>query len=603
MCTDETTTYESPDDSTQGTYEAPDDGAASGRPGWSRRTFLKAAALGTAAAAFLHKGEGSGLGGLSFGPMSALANDLSELPCTAEDVSIEGQGLILNEPCVCSGTNTFVANVQFTVRNHTSTGRYCIALHLVSTTVGGISIPAQDVVLRDANGSSTALGKSGGARFKDTIMFGQISGVPCNAPQEICFGQAGVIRGKCAANTCTTISWNTSPNAAGCSTADQTPPGGQCRHQQVCIRGYGAELECVDGCTPNCGGQATLRATVFGGNPGYRYTLTGSDGSSQSYPSTPGAKTTETSHDFVVTVTQNTTYTLQVCDSSTEQVGGCCRGDEVTLNAQPLSLAQPTATPPGCAGGATIITAVATGGGTITYTFKEGSTTLGSNTTGTLSHVFGSGSHTVTVTASNGPCSDNKDVTFDVPTAVAIAAASGMPPTCAGGNSTLTASASGGTGTITLEFFEGQTSLGTGSPLLYPLSPGLHNLRCVATDQNGCSDEEPFSVTVPQPVTHTLELSGQGNCNGQLTFSSIANGGTNSFTFTWRIDGNLAPNSAVNTVGNTSSLSYGPVLDGLCHTVSCQVADTGPCPSTSGPGGSDTLTKSISQCVDTTVCS
>ncbi len=56
MCTDETTTptYESPDDTGQGTYEAPDDGTPGGRGVVGRRTFLKAAALGTAAAALKH---------------------------------------------------------------------------------------------------------------------------------------------------------------------------------------------------------------------------------------------------------------------------------------------------------------------------------------------------------------------------------------------------------------------------------------------------------------------------------------------------------------------------------------------------------------------
>src|SRR5215216_5107504 len=98
MCTDETTTYESPDETAsgtyespdgtdQGSYEAPDDGAAGGRPAWSRRTFLKAAALGTAAAALLNR---AGSGDLNFGPLAALADDLSALQCTANDMRVIG---------------------------------------------------------------------------------------------------------------------------------------------------------------------------------------------------------------------------------------------------------------------------------------------------------------------------------------------------------------------------------------------------------------------------------------------------------------------------------------------------------------------------------
>ena len=68
---------------------------------------------------------------------------------------------------------------------------------------------------------------------------------------------------KCAPNTCTTISWNTSPGASGCTTADQSPPGGQCRHQQVCIVGYGATLACVSNCTVTCGGTKLGKTSSF----------------------------------------------------------------------------------------------------------------------------------------------------------------------------------------------------------------------------------------------------------------------------------------------------------------------------------------------------
>src|SRR5215470_1061132 len=60
------------------------------KPGWHRRTFLQAAALGTAAAALLSKNAG---GGLSFGAQVASAGN-----CNAGDIDVL-QGTILNEPC------------------------------------------------------------------------------------------------------------------------------------------------------------------------------------------------------------------------------------------------------------------------------------------------------------------------------------------------------------------------------------------------------------------------------------------------------------------------------------------------------------------------
>ena len=50
------------------------------------------------------------------GARMAAANDLSDYPCTAEDVEIVGSGIVINEPCVCTPGGTFNATVQFTVR-------------------------------------------------------------------------------------------------------------------------------------------------------------------------------------------------------------------------------------------------------------------------------------------------------------------------------------------------------------------------------------------------------------------------------------------------------------------------------------------------------
>ena len=260
------------------------------------------------------------LGGL------ALANDLSDAPCTAGDVEIIGSGVIVNEPCNCQGGGTFNARVQFTVRNNTSTGRYCIALHLVPD--GAVATSPIDVVLTDANGVSLAPGKSGGERHKDTIMFGTIPNFPCNGGT-VCFGSAGVTRGKCAPNTCTTISWNTSPGYANCTTADQNPPGGQCRHQQVCVVGFGATLACTANCNVVCGNTSTLRACVNAppARGPFTFRVNGSDGSVATQSAFGDASGT-TCLNFTVSPTQSptTTYTLTVTDKD-----GCTRTATATV--------------------------------------------------------------------------------------------------------------------------------------------------------------------------------------------------------------------------------------------------------------------------------
>ena len=57
---------------------------------------------------------------MAFGPLTAFADNLSGLNCTANDVRILGAGPDLNEPCTCSGT--FTADVRFRDRQQHGDG-------------------------------------------------------------------------------------------------------------------------------------------------------------------------------------------------------------------------------------------------------------------------------------------------------------------------------------------------------------------------------------------------------------------------------------------------------------------------------------------------
>jgi hypothetical protein len=311
-------------------------------------------------------------------PRFASANDLSEAPCTAGDVEIVGSGIVINEPCECGPGGTFAATVKFTVRNTTSTSRYCIALHLVPD--GSVVSAPIDIVLRDADGKSIAPGKSGGARYKDTVMYGTIPNFPCNEGL-VCFGDAGVTRGKCAPGKCTTISWNTSPGDAACTTADQSPPGGQCRHQQVCVVGFGATLACVENCDVSCGGTAKLRACAVGSadRGPYTLTVTGSDLSTQTQSSHADASG-KACLDFNVAATQSpvTTYTLTVTDRN-----GCTRTATASVNVAPFVATITPATTTACSGILTY-TASVTGQTGCSYTWTVDGVSPASFVSGTV---------------------------------------------------------------------------------------------------------------------------------------------------------------------------------------------------------------------------
>jgi hypothetical protein len=360
---------------------------------WNRRTFFKSAALGTAAAAMYEAG------GAVFSPLRAYANDLSDSPCTANDVQIFGEGIVTNEPCECTGT--FEAEVQFTVRNITSADRFCVAVHLND---------GRDILLFGEDGTSTAFGKDQGEDFRDTIMTGFLQDFPCGGGR-VCFGQEGVIRGKCEPGTCSTVAWSPNQGAANCTTPDLTPPGGQCRHQEICIVGRGnTTLDCNpataaidESCPVECGATATLRlCTTSDATLGpFTFTLNG-----QSF-----GPTADTCHDFVVgPITVTTLFTGCVTDAD-----GCERCDSTTLTVTPITVTLDVAGEEACNSGNLTFTATlgspCTAEGGAQFAFSVDGTVVQNSGLNTFNYPADPDGicHTVSVVATCGNCASEPD--------------------------------------------------------------------------------------------------------------------------------------------------------------------------------------------------
>jgi hypothetical protein len=468
----------------------------------SRRTFLKAAALGAAAAAVVGR---SGSGSLRLGSSSVYAHDISTFQCTSNDVRIPTAGQIINEPCDCTGT--FNAIVQFTVTNNAASARNCITLHLCPVTLpNGTIFNPGDVLLDGIIAGKTT-----------KTMTGTINNYPCGSGL-LCFGVAVPDgRGRCDAGTCcSTVTW-------GVPGQDTCPPdhliSSKCRHQQICIQGRGATtLDCdtsltgvQDNCAIECGTNATLRActTNAAGLGPFTYVL--SDG--QTF-----GPTTETCHDFVVgPITDTATYTVTITDKD-----GCAKSDSVTLTTSAVDTPLLSAGAADCEGDVTLT--VTNCDPALTYTYTEVDCTSGA-TIGTL----GSGV---------GLCS--LSVNF--------------PPGSSAADHCVVVTASNG------------------------------SAACDATS-------EPVTIHINAVVAVDLAVTGQGNCDGVLTFTATATGGTGSYTYTFSVDGVQAQSGASNT------FSYGPVLDGACHTVSVAVQDSAGCPAAPA---TDSI--AVSQCAETTFC-
>jgi hypothetical protein len=313
-----------------------------------RRTFLAAAALGAAAAGLFNK-TGEGLSGLRLGPVSAFAHDISSNNCQSGDVQVLSPFTIVNEPCSCPSGTSFTASAVAVMVNNAASDRLCVTVHLPPKTLSGGAVFGGDFLA-----AATLTGKS------TQTVTATIAGYPCGAG-DVTFGGAlpsNYDKGPCpdASKPCAGLSWETPGFSGTCGpsgTASASPS--KCRFQQIRIIGRGANLTCVDGCTPGCGGVSTLRVSASGGSAPYTFSLA------------PGGqtKTGTTSATFAVTSTATTTYTATVNFGD-----GCTRSVTTTINVTPATASISASSPGTCSSAsASDVTFTATpNSGTFTWT-------------------------------------------------------------------------------------------------------------------------------------------------------------------------------------------------------------------------------------------
>ncbi len=224
------------------------------------------------------------------------------------------------------------------------------------------------------------------------------------------------------------------------------------------------------------------------------------------------------------------TYTVTVTDAS-----GCSVTNTVTINAGPVINAVIDPIGNQCLstnsftfnGGNSTVSA-----GTITsynWNFGDGNTATGASPT----HVYsGSGTYTVTLTVSDGTCTDQvtQNVTvFDEPTVTA----SGTNVLCFGANNgTLNATASGTSGYTYAWDIPAAGASQTG------IGPGTYTVT--VTDVNGCTDTDSYTITEPTQLSLTAtgtNMSCFGVCDG--TLDATIGGGTLPYAITW--DGGPTP--------------------------------------------------------------
>jgi len=243
------------------------------------------------------------------------------------------------------------------------------------------------------------------------------------------------------------------------------------------------------------------------------------------------------------------TYFLQVTDAN-----GCQdNSNNVILTQPPAITSTPTATNILCFGACTGILNTTSAGGTGAHTYQWFNATTGTAIPGlTSSNHTGicAGNYFVQVRDANGCLHNSIVVTVNEPPELILTVIDSevlCNSSCTGSAS---ASAIGGVGTYTFQWFSMPNTFISAGPAIASLCAG--NYFCRVTDVNGCPDTIQFTITQPQPLSTILQTSTNVNCFNACdgTTSYNVTGGTAPYNIEWF---SVATNLSIGQFGITAT--------------------------------------------------
>ena len=196
-------------------------------------------------------------------------------------------------------------------------------------------------------------------------------------------------------------------------------------------------------------------------------------------------------------------------------------------------------------------------GGTSPYTY---SWTIGGtqeSTSQDFSYSFSNaGSYTVEVTVTDSIGETySASVTVTINNNPSVSVSSSQNPTDVGNSVTFTASESGGTGTISYEWYVNGASDGSGSTLDYSFSsPGSYTVEVIVTDSDGHTASSSITETVYSDPSVTISSSqNPTDVGNSVTFTASPSGGSGSYSYQWYENSNAISGATSSTY--TISLS------------------------------------------------
>jgi hypothetical protein len=306
--------------------------------------------------------------------------------------------------------------------------------------------------------------------------------------------------------------------------------------------------------------------------PGGSYVDIGTDSTSYSF-ATSGS-----------TATGTWSFELQTTDSASTPVVVTSTAVSVTVNAAPTVTVSPTSWTMDVDQSKTFTATPVGGSGSYTgYQWYVGGVSQSGQTSSTFSYSpasSGSYSITVTVTDSLGTTSaQSTATTVTVSASPTVSITPGLVTMDVGQIQTFTATASGGSGTLSYQWYVDGTAVGSNSASYsYTASAGSHSVTCKVTDSASTPVTSPASnaVTITVAASPTVSIAPVGPVTldvGQVqVFTATPSGGSGSLSYQWYLDG-----SAV----GSDSASYPYTAAGVSHTVTCEVTDSASTPVTS----------------------
>ena len=196
-----------------------------------------------------------------------------------------------------------------------------------------------------------------------------------------------------------------------------------------------------------------------------------------------------------------------------------------------------------------------TGVGTYTYQCSNGSTTFGPNSTGIFPNLT-SGNYDIIVEDAIG-CSNDTSISIDEPLEISVIESTTDVSCNAGSNGTATLTLSGGTGTLTVNWFGMDPSA---------LPVGIHSYS--VSDVNGCTYNNDVTITQPIALTALTSAFKDDLCLQNSGRASITvSGGTGDYLYSW----NTSPTQITDTASN---LEAGVYTVDVTDENNCQLTET-----------------------------